>query len=274
MKQHSDLWPLAEQISRSAAPPRTRSPCLAQPTGDLAMKHKSALDQLKHEFRRLQGSVNYWNNAARAAQRDADKHTGQRKDNDLKRLAESLDQAIAAQKQLDQVKAQLTELDPKGARARQLNALRSAIARANREIARFEHLAALPGQSDQARQHWQTRLANRKDKLQQLLDALTRHNSETASLANQQRNLADMIAATDRAYSCTPISTAAELMLGQAQTPEQQRQSAQQTAAVVQGLQTAIQDARRRGDLTRADQLQAALEYQLELAQPDGTTTH
>lgn len=205
MKQHSDLWPLAEPISRSAVIHRARaSPSSRNQTGDIAMKDKTALDQLRHQFRRLQGSVNFWTNAARAAQRDADKHTGQRHNNDLQRLAEFTDKALAANKQLDHIKTQLQELDPKGSRARQLNALRSAIARANREIRRYEHLANLPGQSAESKEHWHARLNQRKAKLQQLLEALANNNTELQRLAQRQRDQAHHAAITDRAYSYNP----------------------------------------------------------------------
>lgn len=230
----------------------------------------SRLADLKHQYRRAQGSVNYWNNAARSAQRAADKHEGTRRQDDLARVAEFTNKAIEAQQRLDAIKAQLTELDPQGARARQLAALRRAITRAHQEIARYKPLASLPG-TQQA--HWQQRLTGRQLKLQQLLDALTRHKKEDELNANRQLAKQDHNAAVNRAYSCTPISSAIEVLHHNlAQTNLQAIQ--QHRTAVIEALQTAIDEARRQGDQARADQLGHALAYQLELAEPGGTTTH
>mgnify|MGYP003576094005 CR=1 FL=1 len=207
MKQHSDLWHTCRaDLAQRGTAAHAHHQLGNRP--ETAMKDKTAIDQLRQQFRRLQGSVNYWNNAARAAQRGADNHTGQRKEDDLKRLAEFNKKAIAAQQQLDQVKNQLTELDPKGARARQLNALRSAIARANREIQHCQHLANLPGQSSEAKEHWQARLTRRQAKLQQLLDGLANHNTKLNRLAQQKRDQAELIAVADRAYSYDPLDPA------------------------------------------------------------------
>ena len=231
------------------------------------MKDKTAFDQLRQQFRRLQGSVNYWNNAARAAQRGADKHTGQRKNHDLQRLAEFTNKALAANKQLDQIKTQLTELDPKGARARQLNALRSAIARANREIQHCEHLANLPGQNTPSKEHWQARLTRQQAKLQQLLDALAKHNAELNRLAQQQRGQAELIAATDRAYGYHPFDPA-ELQHSKpanAGSTDMAELDPPQIRQVIDGLCKAIATARQAGDLARAESLTDVLAHQLEL---------
>lgn len=146
---------------------------------------KSKLNELRKEFRRLQGSVNYWKNAARAARRDADRHVGERQALDLARLADCEKKAVQASQQLDGIKAQLTELDPKGARARQLNALRSAIGRAKREILHFAHLAKISNDASY-RQLCETRLARRQTKLAQLEQALLEQHRELAKLADDQ----------------------------------------------------------------------------------------
>ena len=141
------------------------------------------ITELKDQYRRAQGSVNYWSNAARAAQRDADKHTGQRQAHDLARLANFQIKAIEANKQLDDIKAQLSELDPQGARARQLTAIRSAIARANRHIAHIQHLADLPGQSEHTIGHYRAKLNAKRAKLAQLTDALASERAKVNTAA-------------------------------------------------------------------------------------------
>ena len=203
MKQHSDLWhayraDLAQRGTAAHAPHQLGN------RPEIAMKDKTAIDQLRQQFRRLQGSVNYWNNAARAAQRGADKHTGQRKNHDLQRLAEFTNKALAANKQLDQIKTQLTELDPKGARARQLNALRSAIARANKDIAQLQHLADLPGQSQDTLSHYQAKLNTKRAKLAQLVDALNHERADNEAAAAKQQAIAEHRAIVEAAYSFNP----------------------------------------------------------------------
>ena len=165
----------------------------------------STIEALRHEFRRLQGSVNYWNNAARAAQQDADRHTGTRQARDLARLADCEQKAIAAAKELNQIKDQLTELDPNGARARQSHALRSAIARAKRDVAHFQHLASLPGQNPVTRDHINRRLANRLAKLVQLNTALAKEKAEAEHLARYKRAEREHLAVIDQVIGYDPM---------------------------------------------------------------------
>ena len=169
------------------------------------MTTASAIEELRHQFRRLQGSVNFWNNAARGARQDADRHTGTRQAQDLARLADCEHKAIAAAKQLNHIKDQLTELDPNGARARQNNALRSAIARAKRDVAHFEHLAALPGQNTVTRHHINRRLTNRLAKLAQLNNALAKQKAEAEHLARHKRAQREHLAVIDQLIGYDPM---------------------------------------------------------------------
>lgn len=233
----------------------------------------SHLAELKDQFRRLQGSVNYWNNAARAARKNAERHEGTRRERDLARLAELEKKAIAAQQQLDQIKAQLTELDPKGARTRQLRSLSSAIERARREIGRFEHLSKLPGQTDDTRQHWEQRLATRRKKLQQLLEAKKKHASDTEQLANQQRAMRECLAIAARPHS---YSLDAEIQRQEARYSGLAVAAATtQQPGAVDALKKAIEHALRAGDQATADTLAAALAFQLEAdPPPSASSTH
>ena len=165
---------------------------------------QSRLAELKNQYRRAQGSVNFWSNAIRSARRAADKHSGARQAADLARLKDFESKAAAAQQQLTQIKAQLTELDPQGARARQLNALRSAIARANKDIAQLQHLADLPGQSQDTLSHYQAKLNTKRAKLAQLVDALNHERADNEAAAAKQQAIAEHRAIVEAAYSFNP----------------------------------------------------------------------
>lgn len=226
--------------------------------------HSSALAQLKDHYRRAQGSVNYWNNAARAARKDVHRHTGQRKDNDCLRLANCETKAIEAAKQLEAIKAQLTELDPHGAHARQHNAMRSAINRAQRDIQHFEHLASLPGQNEHTQAQHHTRLAQRRAKLLQLQEALARHNTNINQQVEQRQAQHNDLAIARSI--CRGIDQHTALLNADAQQPRPVTTTHNRPtpAALVQALNAAIQLAKQHGELTQVHQLQQILAGQLE----------
>lgn len=231
--------------------------------------------ELRRLYRIKQGSLNYWNNAARAARVDVERHDGRRQENDRRRLAEFEKKALAAHEALELVKAQLNELDPEGVKARQANALRSAIARAHREMQHFEVLAGSAGTAE-IRQYYDKKIDARRVKLAELEEALSGLKDQAERLAQDKLDLVEHMAIVNKAYRPNPLAeqlkTDAIPAFG-TDAPALSELTPDDRQALIAALITGIDDAERRNDLAGAERLAVALEYQLELSDdpPDGT---
>ena len=160
---------------------------------------KAKYAELRHQTRQLQGSVNYWNNVARAARRATQNHQGARLAADLKRLAEAEARATASQQKLDALRAQFAELDPHGKAERQVRSTRTLISRTKRLIDKETNLAGQLRLADQVKaSDFHEAQANKlKAKQQQLEEQLKlqlaqrEHSAEQQLAQNRERQWAE-----------------------------------------------------------------------------------
>lgn len=229
------------------------------------------LAELLHEYHAARGSVSYWTQATRAAERDAQKHEGQRQENDLARMTRCKAKQDEARTRFDNIKEQLTALDPHGSKTRQNNALASAIARAKREL-KYCQNREREATSDDQRHYWHDLAEKRRAKLAELQAAQANIKHANESAGERELEQTNNLAIASAPYAGDELSDELQQCADAhdiASAQETSILSLRDRHLVAAGLHRARIHAEARGDLAEADRLAAALKHQLELIATD-----
>lgn len=212
-------------------------------------------ESLNRKRQRLQGSLNYWKNAAHVLAQHATKATsGRKRESLLVKLAYCRQRATDAQTRLDEIKQQLTDLDPAGSIARQAHATRASRDKVKREIRQIENTLAQAGHDKQTAAYWTSRLETKRERLAVLEERL-----EQARTSKPDEPAPRHIASDDT------LTILARIKTGNQEQPAANAPTPAALAPVIEGLRRAIALATIEGNGQLLEQLESSLDYYLEM---------